>query len=115
MLKLLETLKDSAESTFDSAALRVENVHRLISGYVGVQTRKRRGRESTPAPNRDAGSDSAADGSAAARSDRDTSIYDVVRGVNREIGEFGTDVFEIIDDARARRSIDKRGDASDGD
>ena len=34
----------------------------------------------------------------------------MLRGVNREIGEFGTDVFEIIDDARARRAVDKDGD-----
>jgi hypothetical protein len=113
MLKLLETLKDSAESTLDSAASRVENVHRLISGYVGVQARKLRGSET----NRDTDSNAAADPdpSGTTPSEHDASIYDVVRGVNREIGEFGTDVFEIIDDARARRSIDKRGDSSDGD
>ncbi|MBO9469747.1 hypothetical protein J7355_06515 [Endozoicomonas sp. G2_2] len=100
MLKLLETLKDSAESTVDSAASRVENVHRLISGYVGSQARRLRGRSRADAPpNVDSPAQNA-----------DSTIYDVLRGVNREIGEFGTDVFEIIDDARARRAVDKEGD-----
>jgi hypothetical protein len=102
MLKLLETLKDSAESTFDSAASRVENVHRLISGYVGGQARRLRGGEAKPASRTEKTS-------AQTPPERDTNIYDVLRGVNREIGEFGTDVFEIIDDARARRSAEKRG------
>jgi len=101
MLKLLETLKDSAESTFDSAASRVENVHRLIGGYIGDQARRVRGR-GKPAPERDADENRA-------------NIYDVIRGVNREIGEFGTDLFEIIDDARARRHAEKRADSDGGD
>jgi hypothetical protein len=108
MLKLLETLKDSAESTFDSAASRVENAHRLISGYVGDKARRLRGGTNTKPTPRSAGKP--APGSA--RAD-DPNIYDVVRGVNREIGEFGTDVFEIIDDARARRAVDKCSDPDD--
>lgn len=114
MLKLLETLKDSAESTFDSAALRVENVHRLIGGYVGDQARKLRG--AAPKPTQRSSSDpdpQAADQPEAADTQGDSNIYDVVRGVNREIGEFGTDVFEIIDDARARRAVDKDGESDD--
>ena len=101
MLKLLETLKDSAESSFDSAALRVENVHRLIGGYVGARARLLRGQtkpEATPAKSPD-----------------DASIYDVIRGVNREIGEFGTDMFEIIDDARARREAEKQASSTSSD
>lgn len=101
MLKLLETVKDSAESTFDSAASRVENVHRLIGDYVGGQTSRLRGRSSDAAKRFESGDPA-----------RPT-IYDVVRGVNRELGEFGTDVFEIIDDARARRRAEKRGDDED--
>ena len=109
MLKLLETLKDSAESTFDSAASRVENVHRLISGYVGGQARRLRGARRPEA-------DDARDGeSPRASQPRDASIYDVIRGVNREVGEFGTDVFEIIDDARTRRAIEKRGATKPGE
>ena len=91
MLKLLETLKDSAESTFDSATSRVENVHRIIGAYVGKRARRLRGRQSPPS-----------DGS------HEPNIYDVIRGVNREIGEFGTDMFEIVDDARARRRIEHK-------
>ncbi|MES1949974.1 hypothetical protein S4A8_03913 [Salinisphaera sp. S4-8] len=108
MLKLLETLKDSAESTFDSAASRVENVHRLISGYVGGQTRRLRGARRPEADPRDGQSPRSSQ-------PRDASIYDVIRGVNREIGEFGTDVFEIIDDARTRRAIEKRGATKPGE
>lgn len=112
MLKLLETLKDSAESTFDSAALRVENVHRLISGYVGGQVRRLRGpnkNDAPSAPPADAPNATAASGEPSEQ----TNIYDVIRGVNRELGEFGTDVFEIIDDARARRLAEKQ--KRDGD
>jgi hypothetical protein len=108
MLKLLETLKDSAESTFDSAASRVENVHRLISGYVGGQTRRLRGKNKRKPDAPDGASPSAGER-------KDANIYDVIRGVNREIGEFGTDVFEIIDDARARREIDKNDPPKDPD
>lgn len=115
MLKLLETLKDSAESTLDSAAARVENVHRLISGYVGIQAGKLRGAAPEPAKRQNRDDNAAADQPATARADRDTNIYDVVRGVNREVGEFGTDVFEIIDDARARRALDKESDPDDPD
>jgi len=89
MLKFLETLKDSAESTVDSAAVRVENVHRLIGNYVGSQARRFN-------PGAEDEADSAP---------RPT-IYDVLRGVNREIGEFGTDIFEIIDDAKSRRDLE---------
>ncbi len=100
MLKLLETLKDSAESTFDSAALRVENVHRLIGGYA---------RQYRPGLKREADDTPA----------EKASVYDVIRGVNRELGEFGTDVFEIIDDARLRRAAEKKhrqgGDEDSGD
>lgn len=106
MLKLLETLKDSAESTFDSAASRVENVHRLISGYVGGQARRLSRQNSSRANERP--STQADSACADTRPRKDANIYDVIRGVNREIGEFGTDVFEIIDDARTRREIEKR-------
>lgn len=90
MISLLETLKDSAESGLDSATSHVENIHRMIGGYV---------RQYVPGK-KAAGGDPEADTS------RDT-VYDVIRGVNREIGAFGTDVFEIIEDARARRATDK--------
>lgn len=92
MLALLETLKDSVESAADSAVVRFENCHRLISGYVSSRSRRGAGspramvhRDSWPA----------------------TSVYDLLRGLNREAGEFGTDVFQIIDDARARRQAEK--------
>lgn len=98
MLKLLETLKDSAELTFDCAALRVENVHRLIGGYVGGKARHLRGGIDKAEPAREED----------AKGEQRASIYDVIRGVNREIGEFGTDLFEIIDDARARRRAERR-------
>lgn len=100
MLKLLETLKDSAEATFDSAASRVENVHGLVGRYVGHRARSLRG-PSAQTPGRSP---------ANTRSPADPNIYDVIRGVNRELGEFGTDLFEIIDDARARRRAEREQD-----
>lgn len=92
MLKLLETLKDSTESAVDSAVLRMENCHRLIGGYLSCRLEQRRRLPTIVG----------ADQRGSARS-----IYDVLRGVNREIGEFGTDMFEIIDDARARRQAER--------
>ncbi|WP_423823198.1 hypothetical protein V5738_04425 [Salinisphaera sp. SPP-AMP-43] len=92
MLKLLETLKDSTESAIDSAVVRMENCHRLIGGYL---SRRRRRDRCLPTV-------VGADPRGPARS-----IYDVLRGVNREIGEFGTDMFEIIDDARARHQAER--------
>lgn len=92
MLKLLETLKDSAESAFDSAVVRLENCHHLVGGY--LSTRRRRRLHLPVAVGR-------RDGHGAG------SIYDLLRGLNRELGEFGTDMFQIIDDARARRRAEK--------
>lgn len=100
MMGLLETLKDSAESTFDSAVHHVENVHQLIGGYVGDKTRRlSRGRRPQSSNERVSAS----------------SIYDVVRGVNREIGEFGTDVFEIVEDARARQTVERDAEEKNDD
>lgn len=90
MLKLLETVKDSAESAVDSAVIRIENCHRLVSGYWSVRRRRQGGRALL-----------------ASREPAAGSIYDLLRGLNREVGEFGTDVFQIIDDARARRRAEK--------
>lgn len=100
MIGLLETLKDSAESTFDSAVHHVENVHQLIGGYVGDKARwLSRGRRWPSDDDRAS----------------ETSIYDVVRGVNREIGEFGTDMFEIAEDARARQTAERDADEENDD
>ncbi|HET7314450.1 hypothetical protein [Salinisphaera sp.] len=92
MLKLLETVKDSAESTVDSAVVRLENCHRLVGEYLSSR-RRRSSRLPIATRSRDLRAEE--------------SIYDLLRGLNREIGEFGTDVFQIIDDARARRQADK--------
>lgn len=87
MLKLLETRKDSVESAFDSALVRFEHFHRRVGGYrssrVGCDSHL------TVATGRD--------GMRATES-----IYDLLPGLNREIGESGTGVFRIVGDARAR-------------
>lgn len=113
MLKLLETLKDSAESTFDSAASRVENVHQLIGRYVGSQAKRLRGSSAKPADTE--ASEEPADPNTIETGEKpaDPNIYDVLRGVNREVGEFGTDLFEIVDNARERRRVER--DESDSD
>lgn len=96
----LETFKDSAESGLDSATTRVENIHRLISSYVRHQVPglKRQNTEDD-----DDGTNVQAE-----------SVYDIIRGVNREIGEFGTDVFEIIEDARMRHEAENERKSDDG-
>ncbi len=37
MLKLLDTLTDSAESTFDPTPVRLENRHHLVDGYRAIR------------------------------------------------------------------------------
>lgn len=113
MLKLLETLKDSAESTFDSAAARVENVHQLIGRYVGSQAKRVRDLSGGSADTRADDKPSDPETSEASDKPSDPNIYDVIRGVNREVGEFGTDLFEIVDNARERRRVER--DESDSE
>ncbi|RJS94341.1 hypothetical protein [Salinisphaera sp. Q1T1-3] len=93
MLRLLETIKDSTEAAVDSATVHLENSHRLVGGYIARQARR-----ITSLRDRSSGTGERVTG---------PSIYDVMRGVNREFGAFGTDVFEIIDDARARRLAER--------
>lgn len=113
MLKLLETLKDSAESTFDSAAARVENVHQLIGRYVGGQAKRVRGLSAGSDDTKADDQPTDPDVTETKDEQADPNIYDVLRGVNREVGEFGTDLFEIVDDARERRRVER--DESDSD
>lgn len=101
MIKLLETLKDSAESTFDSATLRVENIHRMIGDYA---------RQHVPGRSRGRTGNQTDDSTAQPGHQTHATVYDVIRGVNRELGEFGTDVFQIIEDARFRRAAEKKQD-----
>jgi hypothetical protein len=71
MLHVIETLKDTLQTAVDQGATRVERIHRLVVDYVGQHP-------DTP--------------------DR-RSVYDLIRAINREIGDLATDVFEIIEDA----------------
>lgn len=82
MVTRLEILKDSVEESVTSGVARVGNIHGLISGYARQVLRGER--------------------------DRHT-IYDVIGGVTREVGGFGTDLFEIVETGR-RADRDRQGD-----
>jgi hypothetical protein len=77
MLHVIETLKDTLQAAVDQGASRVERIHNLVVDYVRQHADLVQGREVV---------------------DR-KSVYDLVRAVNREIGEMATDVFEMIEDA----------------
>jgi hypothetical protein len=71
MMQLLETLKDTVQSAVEQGATRVERIHQLVLEYANAHP--------------DA-------------VDRQ-SVYDLVRAINREVGELATDLFEIVEDA----------------
>jgi len=77
MLHLIETLKDTLQTAVDQGTTRVERIHNLVLDYAKQHAAAARGADVV---------------------DR-TSVYDLVRAVNREIGEMATDVFELIEDA----------------
>jgi hypothetical protein len=75
MLQLLETLKDTVQSAVEQGATHVERIHQLVLEYAGQHAAG------------DAGVDR-------------QSVYDLVRAINREVGELATDLFEIVEDAQ---------------
>lgn len=99
MLHLIETLKDTLQTAVDQGATRVERIHNLVLDYAKQHAALGRGRDDV---------------------DR-TSVYDLVRAVNREIGDMATDVFELIEDAdraltaRAPRPTEPRADTPPAD
>lgn len=81
MLNKLETLKDSLQLTVDAGVNRVDRIHQLIMGYAKARV------------------DATKDGDVVPNAQE---IYGLVRDINREIGEFATDLFEVAETASMR-------------
>ncbi|MFZ5722516.1 MAG: hypothetical protein ACOY33_02530 [Pseudomonadota bacterium] len=85
MIEKIETLKDSLQVAVDSGAERLERIHNLIADYAAQHVREIRGEEVV---------------------DR-KSIYALIRGINRELGEAATDLFEMAESARLAHAARK--------
>lgn len=94
MIDRIETLKDTVQVAVDSGTRRLERIHVMIADYAAQHVREIRGEDII---------------------DRQ-SIYDLVRGINRELGEAATDLFEMAEGAqRALAARQRRTDgAGDG-
>lgn len=78
MIEKVETLKDALQEVVDNGTARVERIHNMIADYAAQHVREIRGEEIV---------------------DR-KSVYDLVRGINRELGEAATDLFEMVENAQ---------------
>lgn len=85
MIGKIETLKDTLQVAVDSGAGSLERIHRLIGDYAAQHVREIRGEDII---------------------DR-KSIYDLVRGINHELGDAATDLFEIVEDAQRRARVNR--------
>lgn len=91
MLNKLETLKDSLQLTVDAGVNRVDRIHQLIMGY--AKARAEATKDGDVVPNAQ-------------------EIYQLVRDVNREIGEFATDLFEVAETAGKRLQAEREAQGS---
>jgi len=78
MIEKVESLKDTLQVAVDSGTVRIERIHNMIADYARQHVQEIRGEDVI---------------------DR-KSIYDLVRGINRELGEAATDLFEMAENAR---------------
>ncbi|MFZ5757158.1 MAG: hypothetical protein ACOY3X_09660 [Pseudomonadota bacterium] len=78
MIGKIETLKDSLQVAVDSGTERLERIHNMIADYATQHVREIKGEDVI---------------------DRQ-SIYTLIRGINRELGEAATDLFEMVESAR---------------
>lgn len=78
MIEKAESLKDTLQVVVDSGTVRIERIHNMIADYARQHVQDIRGEDVI---------------------DR-KSIYDLVRGINRELGEAATDLFEMAENAR---------------
>lgn len=98
MIEKIETIKDTLQVAVDTGAERLERIHNMITDYAAQHVRDVKGEEVI---------------------DR-KSIYDLVRGINRELGEAATDLFEMVESSQralaARKEAGKpeAGQAGDG-
>lgn len=91
MLNKLETLKDSLQLTVDAGVNRVDRIHQLIMGY--AKARAEATKDGDVVPNAQ-------------------EIYGLVRDINREIGEFATDLFEVAETAGKRLQAEQAAPSS---
>lgn len=78
MIEKAESLKDTLQVVVDSGTVRIERIHNMIADYARQHVQDIRGEDVI---------------------DR-KSVYDLVRGINRELGEAATDLFEMAENAR---------------
>lgn len=78
MIEKIESLKDTLQVAVDTGSERLERIHGMIADYAAQHVREIKGED---VPDR-------------------KSIYQVIRGINRELGEAATDLFEMVDNAR---------------
>lgn len=78
MIERIEVLKDTLQVAVDNGAGRLQRIHELVATYARQHVRELRGEDTI---------------------DRQ-SIYDLVRAINREVGEAATDTFEMLEDAK---------------
>ena len=92
MIEKIESLKDTLQVAVDNGAERLERIHNMITDYAAQHVRDVKGEEVI---------------------DR-KSVYDLIRAINRELGEAATDVFEMVENSRraieARKPGEPRGD-----
>lgn len=84
MISKLESVKDTLQTMVDTGTDRLGRIHQLVADYAAQHVREIRGEDVI---------------------DRQ-SVYDLVRAINREIGEGATDVFEMVENAQ--RSLTTR-------
>lgn len=89
MLDKIESLKDTVQVAVDSGSQRLERIHNLVVDYVKQHAADIKGEEVL---------------------DR-RSIYDLVRAINKEVGEAATDVFEMVENAQRARANRERDQA----
>lgn len=85
MLEKIESLKDTLQVAIDSGTERIERIHNLVVLYAKQSLRDAKGEEVI---------------------DRQ-SIYDLIRAINRELGEAGTDLIEMIESTQQRLRAEK--------
>ena len=89
MIEKIESIKDTLQVAVDNGAERLERIHNMITDYAAQHVRDIKGEDVI---------------------DR-KSVYDLIRGINRELGEAATDVLEMVENSKRAIEIRKSGDA----
>jgi len=89
MIETLEAIKDTLQVAIDSGTQRIERIHGMVVDYAKQHARETHGE---PVVDR-------------------KSVYDLVRAINRELGEAATDLFEMVESAQAARGANRDREA----